>query len=98
MKGVRMSRKEDDLNTAIQSVMDTMAMYGPDSEEYPKLVQMLEKLTALKKPRRWWRLDPNTLLLVLGNLFGILIIVVVEQQAAWRSKATDFIIKTKTTP
>ena len=89
-----MSRKEDQLNLAIQSVMERMAAYGPEAEEYPMLVEHLEKLTALKQKKRW-RIDPNTALLVAGNLLGILIIVVVEQNAVWRSKATDFVTKTK---
>ncbi len=90
-----MSRKKDqDLNDAIQSILDTMTMYGPDSKEYPQLVEQLEKLTALKQKKRW-RFDPNTVLIVAGNLLGIAIIVIVEQNAVWRSKATDFVTKTK---
>ncbi len=90
-----MSKKDDDLDNAIQAVLDSMNVYGPDSEEYPKLVTMLEQLVALKQKKRWWKVDPNTLLLVLGNLFGILIIVAVEQNHVWRSKASDFIMKAK---
>lgn len=90
-----MSRKEDHLSNAIQCVLDTMAMYGPDSEEYPKLVEQLEKLTALKQKRKWWKFDPNTVLLIAGNLLGIAIIALVETNHVWRSKATDFVIKTK---
>lgn len=90
-----MSKKDDDLDNAIQAVHDSMTVYGPDSEEYRKLVETLEKLTALKQKKRWFKVDPNTLLLVLGNLLGILIIVAVEQNSVWRSKASDFIMKAK---
>lgn len=89
-----MSKKEDRLDNAIRSVLECMTIYGPDSEEYPKLVEQLEKLTAMKQKKKW-RVDPNTVLLVLGNLMGIVIIVAYEQNHVWRSKASDFIHKAK---
>ena len=89
-----MPKREDRLETAIQGVLNSMAAYGPDSPEYPILVEQLEKLTAMRAKRKW-RVDPNTALLVVGNLLGILIIVAVEQNHVWRSKASDFIMKAK---
>lgn len=90
-----MPKKEDKIQDAIDAILDSMNVYGPDSQEYPQLVEQLEKLTALKQKRKWWKFDPNTVLLVAGNLLGILVIVAYEQNHVWRSKASDFIHKAR---
>lgn len=78
----------------INRVLDEMSLYGPDTEEYPKLVKHLKSLTRMKaatEPTR--RISPDTLAVVGGNLLGILIIVMYEQRHVMVSKGMGFILR-----
>ena len=66
-----------------------MNMYGPDTEEYPRLMDNLERLVRLKEIKP--RVSPDTMAIVVGNLFGILIIVAYEQKHVMVSKALGFL-------
>lgn len=74
----------------IEMVLTEMRMHGPDSEEYPKLIRHLKELQELKaKPK--FRINPDTLLIVGGNLLGILIIVAYEQTHPMVSKGLNYV-------
>jgi len=80
----------DDL---ITRVLVEMITKSPDTEEYATNLKHLEKLNELKtaeNPRRS-KLDSNTILLVAGNLIGILIIVGYEHSNVLGSKAIGFV-------
>lgn len=52
----------------------------------------LERIRKLRHhDKKMW--DPNQVLTAVAPLFGILIIVVVEQKHVWRSAATNFVSK-----
>jgi hypothetical protein len=91
------SRKtsEKNLDTLIQRVVNDMELYGPDSEEYSKMVKHLESLNRMKSQKWWTRLSWDTVLIVLGNLLGILIIVAYEERNVISSKALSMTQKTK---
>lgn len=94
---IRQPKVEDlKLTLAINRVLDEMDVYGPDTPEYQQLITHLAALIELqdtKKSKR--RVSPDTLAIVAGNLFGIVIIVSFEHTHALVSKATGFILKTK---
>lgn len=80
----------------ITAILDEMHEFGPNSEEYEKLLEYLQKITSIKadaSPSK--RVSPDTVLMVLGNLFGILIIVAYEQKHVLTSKGVGFILKPK---
>lgn len=79
----------------IKRVLDEMEAYGPDSPEWPMLVDRLEELSKLKAEYRPKRVNPDTRAIVLGNLAGILIIVAYEQKHVMTSKAVGFILRAK---
>lgn len=90
------SAEDKKLADLIDSVMNDMASYGPDSPEYPALVEHLQRLNELKTKDRPKRISPDTMALVAGNLIGILIIVAYEQKHVMTSKSLNFIMKPKT--
>lgn len=80
-------RTEDKVDALIDRVIEDMEMFGPDSEEYPKLIANLEKLYKLRAEKKPSRVSPDTLAIVMGNLLGILIIVAYEEKHVITSKA-----------
>jgi hypothetical protein len=82
------------LNQVIDRVLSDMIEVGPDAPEYPQLRKELSKLYALRdKIKSKKRVSPDTLLLVGGNLLGIVIIVAYEHTHVITTKALTFIKK-----
>lgn len=63
-----------------------------DSETYSKVLRNIERLQDLKRKDRK-SLDPNSCLVVAGNLIGILLILGYEQKDFIRSKALGFVLR-----
>jgi hypothetical protein len=84
------------LDEPIEKVLTDMNTYGPDSEEYPKLIDHLERLTRMKAEEgRRQRVSPDTMAIVLGNILGILVIVAYEQKHVMVSKGLGFVLRTR---
>lgn len=81
------------LEAVIVCILDAMIEYGPESPEYPALLDHLQKLTALRQPTVAQPLNWNSMALVAGNIFGILVIVAYEHTHAMTSKALGFVQK-----
>ena len=81
------------LDVAIVELVAEMKTMQGDEEQYSECMTQLERLYALKKEEKKWRVSPDTLAIVLGNLLGILIIVKFERGAVMVTKAKDYIIK-----
>lgn len=79
----------------IDRILGEMQGSDVDSEEYPKMLEHLSKLNEMKSEERRRRISPDTMLMVAGNLLGILIIVGYEQKHVVTSKALPFIQRTK---
>jgi uncharacterized protein Smg (DUF494 family) len=85
-------KKESIVDIPLNKVLDELKQYGPDTPEFEKQLRYLERLNDLKTGnRQQYRVSPDTIALVLGNLAGILIIVAYEQKHVWTSKAMGFI-------
>lgn len=87
-------RKPDEsmvqLEATIKELETDMKGHDGGSEEYAKCLAQLERLYKLKEKNTPKGLDPNTLILVGGNLAGILIIVLHERAAVITTKALAF--------
>jgi hypothetical protein len=83
------------LDKLIGVVEAEMLTRNPDSNEYKTLLASLERLRALKDDNRPERLNRNTILLVIGNLAGIVVIVAYEQYHPFISRAAREVIKPK---
>jgi hypothetical protein len=95
---LRRFRKEKSsiLDEPIERILSDMNTYGPDSEEYPNLVSQLERLILLRsQPRRMGKVNPDVMAIVVGNLVGILIIVMYEQRHVVTSRGLGFVLKAR---
>lgn len=78
----------------IDRVLSDMSVYGPDTEEYSKMIKYLESLGRMRANEQpQTRISPDTMLIVVGNLLGILIIVIYEQKHVLVSKGMGFILR-----
>jgi hypothetical protein len=96
-----MFRKRDELSTsledAIQRVLNYMDMTEPGSDEYNNYVNQLERLIEARdsQKRNTNQISRDTLVVVAGNIVGILLIVAYEQHHVWSSKAFNTIVRPK---
>lgn len=81
------------LDATITELMNDMKTHDGDSEEYATMLNRLERLQKLKEKNTPRRFTPDTLLIVGGNLVGILIIVMYEHKNVITSKAMSQIGK-----
>lgn len=81
------------LDATITELMHDMSTREGDSEEYATMLNRLERLNKMRKPRFREKISPDTLILVGSNLVGILIIVSYEHGHVIGSKALSHIIK-----
>lgn len=81
------------LNEAIDTLLQSLKAHEPQSEQYARVSDQLEKLYKIKNENRSRRVSPDTLAGILANLFGIGIIVGYEQKHIITSKALSFIRK-----
>lgn len=77
--------------TAAHAVLDATPSY---SDQYAQTVDQLTKLYSIRETTKSTnRVSPDTLALVLGNLFGIVLIVGHERANVVTSKAISFVTK-----
>jgi hypothetical protein len=95
MLGFRRYRKRSVLDEPIGNILTRMNEAGLDSQKYNECVDHLDRLMEMKTDERKHRIDPNTVLIVLGNLLGILVIVIYEQKHVMVSRALGFVNRTE---
>jgi len=84
------------LNEIKLEILDHMIAEGPGTPQFSALRKELEKIEKMQKPKGMHKIDINTVILVGGNLLGILAIVAYEQKHVFASTAKSFILKSKT--
>lgn len=85
-------KEKSQIDVQIEAVLTSMTVYTPDSPEYKKLLKHLAQLQKLNANERVKKaVSPDTKWLVLGNLAGILIIVLYESKHVFTSKAGGYI-------
>lgn len=90
-----MRKKNEALDELIQMLEKEMSVTDPESEGYKELLERYERLTKLRRSEAEGRIDPNTALMVAGNLAGIIAMLNFERLGVITSKAVGFIIKPK---
>lgn len=78
------------LDKTIKRLEDDMTAESGDSDEYATMLNRLERLYKLKEKHAPKQVSPDTMLIVAGNLLGILIIVGYEHGHVIVSKAIGF--------
>ena len=82
------------IDQAIDNVLLEMQGFTADEDEYAKMVDQLTKLHALKvMDRTPDRINKDTLIIVLGNLLGIVMIIGYERTNVVTSKALNLLIR-----
>lgn len=81
------------LEKAIDELLLDLATVNSDSEEYNTMIDQLAKLCALRDQTSRKRISSDTLVIVGGNLLGILLIVGHERANVVTSKALSFVLK-----
>lgn len=77
------------IDEQITSILDEMTVVGVSSDDYPKYIGYLERLSAIKAKRRRDPLSRDAIAHIFGNLMGILIIVGYEQKHVLSSRAFE---------
>lgn len=89
-------KNEPALNQAIENLTQELLRMDSDDSKYSDKIALLERLTKIRDSKAKWRVSPDTVLIVLGNLLGIVIIVAFEHKGnLFRSEGTKFIIRPK---
>ena len=83
------------VDKAIDSILLRMENEDHDSEEFLKLTALMTKLAQLKAQNAPARVSPDTVLLVLGNLAGIVLILHYEKVNVVASKALGFVMRAR---
>lgn len=89
--------KEEPIDGQISAVLNEMDDANTLSDDYPKLLGYLERLTKVKAGNKPSPVSRDTIILVLGNLAGVLIIVAYEQKHVLTSKGFNQLIRLKST-
>lgn len=85
--------KRTNLEQEIDTVLSRMREVGVKSDEYPQLLEYLERLTLAKSKLPSKKVSPDTIAVVIGNLVGIGFILGYEKIGAITSKALGFVIR-----
>jgi hypothetical protein len=83
---------ENELNRALTRLRAEM----PNSEDYEKMLKLVERLHDMMDEQKPEVVSKNTLLTVSGNLLGIILILKHERFEPITSKALSFVIRTRT--
>ena len=83
---------ENELNRALTRLRAEM----PNSEDYEKMLKLVERLHDMMDEETPEVVSKNTLLTVSGNLLGIILILKHERLNVITSKALSFVIRTRT--
>jgi hypothetical protein len=79
------------LDVAIDDLLDRLVEEPFDPDKYAKMVTQLAQLHKLKEHYAPKRVSPDTLLIVTGNLIGIVLILGYERAGVITSKAIGFV-------
>ena len=81
------------LDVAITEVFSDMKGFTSDADEYSAMVDQLVKLHTLKECEKPQGVSKDTLLIVAGNLLGIVLILSYEKTNVITTRALQFMLK-----
>lgn len=83
------------LEEVIDAVQARLLTVDPDTEEFSTIVKQLSKLHKIRSLKKSEGVKLETLLPVVGNLAGILLILNFERAHVVTSKALSFVLKSR---
>ena len=81
------------LDNAIAEVLSDMKGFTSDADEYAAMVEQLVKLHAMKESEKPSSVSKDTVLIVVGNLLGIVMILSFERTNVITTRALQFMLK-----
>lgn len=81
------------LDLAIAEVLSDMKGFTSDADEYSAMVEQLVKLHAMKECEKPNGVSKDTVLIVAGNLLGIVMILSFERTNVITTRALQFMLK-----
>lgn len=81
-----------DLKPVTDKLLEELAQHDPHSQEFSKAMKHLKKIVDLQSKGKK-TIDLNTVILVAGNLLGVLVIVAYEQNHIMNTKGLGFVRK-----
>lgn len=85
-------KKESALDEPIAKLRESLLTYSPEDPEYQAAYGKFLELTKLRnEENRSWKVKPDTLAVIAGNLLGILIIVNYERVHVLSSKGMGLV-------
>lgn len=88
-------KKETEFDDEIERILAELNGEIVGTEEYSKRLVYLERLTDIRKKGEPEVVSGETILIVAGNVLGIMLIVFAEQNHVVVSKGLSFILKPK---
>lgn len=84
------------LETELDRMLTRLKTETPTTEDYTKMLGLVERLHDMMDEEKPDVVSKNTLLTVSGNLLGIILILKHERLNVITSKALSFVIRTRT--
>jgi hypothetical protein len=86
------TQQKSGIDLAIDQILFEMQGYTCDEAEYDAMTDQLKKLYKIKGTTTQDRISRNTLAVIAGNIFVVVLIVAYEQKAVVTTKATNFLL------
>lgn len=90
---LRKKQEPTGLEAAIDEVLREMKGFESDSDTYAVMIDQLVKLHAMKEAEKPPKVSRDTILIVAGNLVGIVLILSYEKTNVLTTKALQFLLK-----
>ncbi len=87
------SDEKEKLEKEIKAILSILEEYDPGTEEYAIILDKLERLYELKKEESKIPINLDSLIVVCGNLLGIVLILNYERLNVITSKAVSLLIR-----
>lgn len=88
-------RKKSGIDIAIDQVLHELNNGQIGTEDYSKRLVYLERLVETRQKSQPAKISRDTIVIVTGNVLGIVLIVFAEQNHVVVSKALSFVLKPK---
>lgn len=87
------AKRKDETSPLDEVIQDAIKWLDPNSDDYMKSIEALERLYKLKKQESESRVSPDTKAMIAANLAGIILILIYERANVMTSKALNFVMK-----
>lgn len=92
---IKMPVRKNALDDVIDTAIAELKSHDVGTQSYSVALDQLEQLYSIRNGTKPDRISRDTLLIVAGNLLGIIVIVGYEQKHVVASKALNFVLKSK---